>query len=56
MLLVEGNEVAMLEVRVVLDLVNRRHHLGCLEESFKMLLEEVGDTNGLCPTGSLDGL
>lgn len=33
-LLVERNEIAVLEVGVVLDLVDCGHHLGCLEDSF----------------------
>lgn len=46
MLLVKGNEVAVLEVWVVLDLVNDGWGLGRLEDSFEMLLEEVGDADG----------
>lgn len=56
MLLVECNEVAVLEIRMVLNLVNCRHHLGCLKNGLEMLLEKVGDSNGLGPTRSLDGL
>lgn len=55
-LLVEGDEVAVLEVRMVLDLVDRGRDLCRLEDGLEMLLEEVGDANGLCAAGSLDGL
>lgn len=56
MLLVKRNEVAVLEIRMVLDLVNRRHHLGRLKNGLEVFLEEVGNSNGLGPTRSLDGL
>lgn len=56
MLLVERNEVAVLEIRMVLDLVNRRHYLGRLKNGLEMLLEEIGNSNGLGSTRSLDGL
>lgn len=55
-LLVERDQVAVLEIRVVLDLVNSGDHLGRLEDDLDVLLEEVGDADGLGLARGLDGL
>lgn len=47
MLLVEGNEIAVLEIGVVLDLVDGGLDLGRLEDGFEVHLQEVGHADGL---------
>lgn len=46
-LLVEGNEIAVLEIGVVLDLVDGGLDLGRLEDGLKVHLQEVGHADGL---------
>lgn len=53
-LLVEGNEVTMLEIGVVLDLVDGRLDLGRLEDGLEVHLQEVGHADGLDTTRRLE--
>jgi hypothetical protein len=53
-LLVEIKKIAMLKVRVVLNLVDSRFDLGCLENRLKMHLQEVRNTNRLGLSRFLD--
>lgn len=55
MLLVEGDEIAVLQVRVIFDLVDGRHDLCCGEDGFQVGLQEVGDADGFRAAGSVDG-
>ena len=53
-LLVKIKKIAMLKVRVVLDLVDSRLDFGCLENGLKVHLQEVGNSNGLGLSRFLD--
>lgn len=55
-LVVEVEQVAVLQVRVELDLVDGRRDLGSPQDDLEMLLEEVGNADGLGFAGLLDGL
>ena len=44
----------MLQIRVELDLVDGGLNLCRLEDGLEVLLEEVGNANGLCSAGLLD--
>jgi hypothetical protein len=52
--LVKVEKVAVLEIWVVLNLVDGRLDLCCLENGLKMHLQEVGDTNRFCFARLLD--
>jgi len=41
MLLVELNEIPMLQVRMIFNLINRRHDLRGLQNSLEILLQEI---------------
>lgn len=53
-LLVEGNEITVLEIRVVLDLVDGGLDLGRLEDGLEVHLQEVGHADGLDTTRRLE--
>lgn len=53
-LLVEGNEIAVLEIGVVLDLVDGGLDLGRLEDGLEVHLQEVGHADGLDTTRRLE--
>lgn len=54
MLLVEGNEIAVLEIGVILDLVDGGLDLGRLEDGLEVHLQKVGHANGLDTTRRLE--
>lgn len=53
-LLVEIEEITMLKIRVILDLINGRLDLGCLQDGLEVHLQEVGHADGLGPSRLLD--
>ena len=54
MLLVEGDEIPVLQVRVVFDLVDCRRDGGGLEDGLEVWLEKVGDSDRLGFAGGFD--
>lgn len=56
MLSVKVQKVAVLQIGVELDLVDGGRDLCRLEDGLDVLLEEVGDADGLGSTGFLEGL
>lgn len=55
LLAVVVEQIAVLEVRVILDLVDGGRDLGRLEDGLQMFLKKVGDSNGLGLAGFPEG-
>lgn len=53
--LAKVDQASVLQVGMVLDLVHGRRYLGGLQDGLEVLLQVVGDADGLCASRGLDG-